>query len=245
MRILVFKHHIVEHPAAFGDFMAADGVAWDAVEFELDQDIPPLDDYDALMVMGGAMDVWQEEEHPWLVREKAVIREAVVDRGLPYLGFCLGHQLLADALGGTVGLMSEAEVRVTTVEVTEAGARDPLFAGFEEPILCMQWHVSEIKEMPPGGVILATSERGEVEALRVGTCAYGVQFHVESTEETVPDWSRIPVYEQSLLESLGHEGAAFFKADMITNQAAFTAAARRLYDGFMGHVRERRVTRAA
>ena len=75
MRILVFKHHIVEHPAAFGDFMAADGVAWDAVEFELDQDIPPLDDYDALMVMGGAMDVWQEEEHPWLVREKAVIRD--------------------------------------------------------------------------------------------------------------------------------------------------------------------------
>lgn len=245
MRILVFKHHIVEHPAILRDFMAADGVAWGAVEFELDQDIPPLDGYDALVVMGGAMDVWQEDAHPWLVREKAAIREAVTDRGLPYLGFCLGHQLLADALGGVVGPMSEPEVRVTNVEVTEAGAEDPLFAGFDGPIRCMQWHGAEIKTPPPGGATLATSERGEVEALRVGACAYGVQFHVESTAETVPAWSGIPEYQQSLVESLGAAGVELFKADMAANQAAFTVAARRLYDGFMGHVRARRVIRAA
>ncbi|MFP6742009.1 MAG: type 1 glutamine amidotransferase, partial [Alphaproteobacteria bacterium] len=128
MRLLVFQHIDIEHPAIFRDFLAEDGVEWDEVELDEGEPIPPLDGYDALWVMGGPMDVWQEDEHPWLVPEKAAVREAVAMRRMPYFGVCLGHQLLGEALGGTVGPMASGEIGVLDVELTPAGAADPLFA---------------------------------------------------------------------------------------------------------------------
>ena len=76
MRILVFQHVDVEHPAIFRDFLAEDGIAWDAVELDAGESIPPLDGYDQLWVMGGPMDAWEEDRHPWLIAEKQAIREA-------------------------------------------------------------------------------------------------------------------------------------------------------------------------
>ena len=75
MRILVFQHIAVEHPGVFREFLAKDGIAWDAVELDAGETIPALDNYDALWVMGGPMDVWQEKEHPWLRAEKRVTRD--------------------------------------------------------------------------------------------------------------------------------------------------------------------------
>jgi len=103
MRVLVFQHIDCEHPGSLRQFLAEDKVEWDAVNLHLGEPIPNLNDYDALWVMGGPMDVWDIEECPWLVAEKAAIREWVSVLGKPYLGLCLGHQLLADALGGTCG----------------------------------------------------------------------------------------------------------------------------------------------
>ena len=80
MKILVFQHIPIEHPGIFRDFLAEDGISWDAVELDTGEPIPSLDDYDALWVMGGPMDVWEEVEYPWLKAEKQVIYEAVVDR---------------------------------------------------------------------------------------------------------------------------------------------------------------------
>ena len=103
MHILVLQHADVEHPGIFRRFLEEDGHTYDAVELDAGETLPSIDGYDALWVMGGPMDVWQEDEHPWLVQEKSYINECVEDRGLPYLGLCLGHQLLAEALGGNVG----------------------------------------------------------------------------------------------------------------------------------------------
>jgi len=83
MRVLVFQHIAIEHPGIFRDFLAADGVAWDAVELDAGDPIPPLDGYDALLVMGGPMDVWEEDAHPWLAAEKRAIRAAVAERAMP------------------------------------------------------------------------------------------------------------------------------------------------------------------
>ncbi len=109
MRVLVFQHIACEHPGIFRDFLKADGFTYDAVELDEARD-SALDRYDALWVMGGPMDTWEEDQHPWLIAEKAAIREAVIDRRLPYFGLCLGHQLLAAALGGEVGKMAISEV---------------------------------------------------------------------------------------------------------------------------------------
>ena len=99
MHILVLQHAQVEHPGILRDFLKEDGHTWDVVELDQGEALRDIDEYDALWVMGGPMDVWQEAEHPWLKAEKKFIKQSVMDKGKPYLGLCLGHQLLAEALG--------------------------------------------------------------------------------------------------------------------------------------------------
>src|SRR3972149_7849453 len=96
MKFLVLQHLAVEHPGVLRDFWHDAGVTWDAVELDEGEAIPSdLAGYDAMIAMGGPMDVWQEDAHPWLKTEKAAIRDWVVGRGGPFPGICLGHQLLA------------------------------------------------------------------------------------------------------------------------------------------------------
>ena len=137
MRVLVFQHIPVEHPGVFREFLAVDGHGWLAVELDTGEAIPDLGDFDMLWVMGGPMDTWQEDDYPWLIDEKRAIREAVYERKMPFLGICLGAQLLADALGGTTGPMRTSEVGVMEVGLTEEGLVDPLFDGFASNLRCL------------------------------------------------------------------------------------------------------------
>ena len=106
MRILVFQHLAVEHPGAFTALWTAAGHAITTVELDEGAAIPDVTAFDLMVAMGGPMDVWQEAELPWLAHEKAAIARFVAELGRPYLGICLGHQLLATALE-TIQLLSE------------------------------------------------------------------------------------------------------------------------------------------
>lgn len=239
MRILVFQHIAVEHPGILRDFLAADGIAWDAVELDAGEAIPPLERYDALWVMGGPMDVWEEAGHPWLAAEKRAIREAVLDRQMPYLGLCLGHQLLGAALGGKVGKMQAPEVGILGVELTAEGRADPLFAGIAPRHDALQWHGAEVAELPRGAVVLASSPLCPVQAMRVGPRTYGIQYHVELTATTVGEWGEIPAYACSLDAVLGSGALTGLDTEAARHMPAFNANARRLYDNWM------RIARAA
>src|SRR5690606_10471308 len=129
MRFLVLQHIACEHPGIFRKFFAADGVSWDAVSLDLGEPVPALESYDALWVMGGPMDVWDVEDCTWLVDEKRAIRRWVRELDRPFLGLCLGHQLLADALGGTCGPQRPSEIGILDVALTPKADEDPLFAG--------------------------------------------------------------------------------------------------------------------
>lgn len=243
MRILVFQHVNVEHPGVFREFLAADGVQWDACELDEGDRIPDLEGYDALWVMGGPMDVWEESEHPWLIPEKAAIRNAVNDLHMPYLGLCLGHQLLGDALGGNVGKADAPEVGVLSVQFTETGLRDPLFAGIEHAdraIDCLQWHGAAVLSPPNGAEVLAQSPLCAVQAMRVGAHAWGIQFHVEVTGETVPQWAAIPEYKSALERTLGANAAITLREKTEAKLPIFRRNARTLYDNFMRIARARR-----
>jgi GMP synthase-like glutamine amidotransferase len=239
MNFLVFQHIDIEHPGIFLDFMNEAGIAWDAVELDEGEPIPALDGYDALMVMGGPMDVFDEDEHPWLVPEKAAIREAVRERDMPYFGFCLGHQLLADALGGRCERMAEAEVGILGVELTEAGREDPLMQGLPVRFKALQWHGVAVTRMPEGGVALAASPLCAIQAQRVGELAYGIQYHVEMTSRTVQEWGCVPAYETSLEQTLGPGALERFDAECQANMADFNRASRQLFDNFTGLIRDR------
>ncbi len=239
MRVLVLQHIAIEHPGIFRDFMRNDGVAWDAVELDAGETVPPLDGYDALIAMGGPMDVFEEEAHPWLVPEKALIRHAVAERGMPFLGVCLGHQLLADALGGRVETMAEPEVGILEVALTEAGRADPLLAGLDPVVTCLQWHGCAVTVLPDDAVSLARSELCAVQAFRVGPHAYGLQYHVELTPTTVAEWGAVPVYQTSLKRALGPNGLGTLEADAARQMPSLNRDARILYDNFLGLVRDR------
>ena len=164
---------------------------------------PTSSAFDMLLVMGGPQHVWEEDEHPWLVQEKAAIARWVSELGRPCLGVCLGHQLLADALGGTVKPMAVPEIGVNEIHLTAEGLADPVAGSLPRTLPALQWHEAEVVEPPPGALVLARNDYCEVQALRVGPLAWGVQFHLEVGPGTVPKWAAVPEYERTLNETLG------------------------------------------
>ena len=239
MRFLVFQHIALEHPGIFRDFFKRDGIQWDAVELDEGERIPSLRGYDALWVMGGPMDVWEEAEHPWLRPEQNAIREAVVDRGMPYMGICLGHQLLGAALGGTVGKARQAEVGILDVSLNEAGRADPLFDGIDSQFKALQWHGAEVSQPPPGAIVLAQSPLCGVQAMRYGRHAYGMQYHTELTGVTVSEWGDVPAYSCALDQTLGAGALPRLDAEAKRHMAKFNRDSERLYTNFIKLIRSK------
>ena len=231
-RILVLQHMSACHPGIFRDLLRADGIAWDAVALDAGERIPDLAGYAALLAMGGPMDVWEEELHPWLRAEKAAIREAVAERGMPYLGICLGHQLLADALGGEVRPAARPEIGVFEVALNEQGQRHPLFDGLPAQASYLQWHAAEVVRAPAGAAVLARSSDCAVQAVAVGERAFGLQFHAEVDAATLAEWLAEPSAREALIQRLGEAGADRFAAEASAQMAALNRAARQLYLNF-------------
>ena len=229
MKILVFQHAVSEHPGSFRDVMAREGHTMHAVELDEGEKIPPLDGFDALLVMGGPMDVWETEKHPWLLGEMDVIR-AWVAEGRPYLGLCLGHQLLAQACGGHVGLMEGApEVGIAQIPVPA----DPIFTGVPALCTCFQWHGAEVKRLPPGAVLLASSDACPIQALKLGASAYGLQFHMELTKTTAAEWGALPEYAAALERVRGPGSLPQIQAEVEANFAALSHAAEVIFGNFL------------
>ena len=139
------------------------------------------------------------------------MREAV-EAGTPFLGVCLGSQLLASALGARVyPNAAGAEVGLLPVQRTAAGRADAVLGALAEPLVTLQWH-GDTFDLPGGAELLATSPLARNQAFRVGR-AYGVQFHLEVTEDQVGEWAEVPAYRDALDATLGPERGAAFLAD--------------------------------
>ncbi len=237
MRFAVLQHADFEHAGILRDFMRADGIAYDVTALDAGDALPILDPYDALIVLGGPMGPLDYGTHPWLADETALIREAIVERALPTLGICLGHQLMAKALGGTLALPGHTEVGVVEITLNETGRRDPLFAGWESTSPGLQWHEWQVNELPPGAMPLAHSTACQIQAMRAAPRAWGVQFHIEAYDGTIDEWLAPEGHELELQRILGPDARSNFSRQAAQNMARLNRDARRLYDNFTTLVR--------
>lgn len=231
MRVLVLQHIGCEHPGVFSEVMRERGVQAVAVELDREEPLPDWRDFDGVLAMGGPMGAGDDAEHPWLTAEKRLVREAV-QAGRPFLGVCLGVQLLAAALGARVYPADRPEVGLLGVELTDEGRDDPLFAGLDQRFASLQWH-GDTFDLPSGAVRLAGSPLVPNQAFRAAERAYGVQFHLEVSGEMAREWSLVPAYRDSLAETLGEARGAAFIADVGRREAELRPIARRLFANWL------------
>lgn len=234
MNFLVFQHLSVEHPGIFRNFWQKDAISWEAIELDEGEAIPEnLEDYDALIVMGGPMDVWEIEKYPWLINEQKAIAKWVLDLKKPFLGVCLGHQLLAQSIGGSVKQMTNPEVGVCKVNLTPEGRKDLILASMENQFECLQWHGVEVESLPNGSTILAANEHCNIQAFRYGDNAYGIQYHIEILSSTIDEWAKIPEYKQSLEAVMGVDALNRLRTDVDKRLEYFNLSARLVNNQFM------------
>jgi GMP synthase-like glutamine amidotransferase len=183
MRILCVRHVAFEGPAAIAEWAAARGHTLADVA-AADASFPPLAGFDMLVVLGGPMGVHDVAGHPWLLPEREFLASAL-DGGKLVLGVCLGAQLLADAIGGSVHPGPEAEIGWFPVRATDAGRASALFGGWPEEFVAGHWH-GDTFDLPPGVPSAASSEVTPNQAFEA--CdgrAVGLQFHLEWTREAL------------------------------------------------------------
>ncbi|MBI5826222.1 MAG: hypothetical protein HZB22_00595 [Deltaproteobacteria bacterium] len=156
--------------------------------------------YSAVIALGGPMGVYEEDIHPFISAELRLI-ESVLRSGLPFLGVCLGSQMLARAAGARVYKGKGKEIGWYKVRLTIDGMADRLFLGFPEEFTVFQWH-GDTFDVPPGAVNLASSEMFPNQLIRVGRNAYGVQFHLEVTGDMIKDWIEVNGRELEALKGV-------------------------------------------
>ncbi len=224
MKIHYLQHVPFEDPGSILAWAKENGYTMTATRFYEKETPPPPSSFDWLIVMGGPMNVYEEEKYPWLAAEKRFIAEAI-DSGKVVIGLCLGAQLLACILGGKVTKNPEKEIGWHSVTLSGEAKASALFSHFPDSPTVFQWH-GDTFSLPPGATLLASSEPCANQAFSYKGRVFAFQFHLETTRGAI----------EALIEHCGDEltSAPFVQsADAIRSRANEVKKANDLLASFL------------
>ena len=239
MKILVLQHIKIEDPGYIKDLMINDGAQITTIELDEGEKIPnDLNIFDAMLCMGGPMDTWMEKDYPWLIDEKRKIKEFVIELKKPYLGFCLGCQLLGEVLGGNVVRTKNPEIGILDINFSENKKQDILFKEFPNQIKSLQWHSYEVQGLEKNKDIqlIASSPETKYQIFKYKNHAYGIQFHIEIKDTTVNEWGCVPEYKDALEKQLGKGALKKFDIEAQANMNNMNSYSEILYKKFKNDI---------
>ena len=181
LRIHYFQHVPHEGLGSINEWVSSNGHSLTSTKFFEDPRLPGVNDIDWLIIMGGPMNVNDEEHYPWLADEKIFIHKAI-DAGKTVIGICLGSQLLSAVLGARVYKNTENEIGWFDVELTPSAQSGKLLSGMGNSLRPFHWH-GDTFDLPDGAVHLASSAGCRNQAFIFGNKVLGLQFHLEPTAD--------------------------------------------------------------
>ena len=233
--VIVLQHINIEDPGYIKDLMIEDNINLTTIELDEGEKIPnDLSKFDAMFCMGGPMDTWMEKNYPWLIEEKKKIKEFVVDLKKPYLGFCLGCQLLGEVVGGSVVKSKNPEIGMLNINFSDNKKSDLLFNQFPDQIKSLQWHSYEVQGLDSKEdiTLLASSPETKYQIFKYQKHAYGIQFHIEIKNTTVGEWGCVPEYKSALEKQLGEGALEKLDIDAKYNMPNMNEYSKILYENF-------------
>ena len=235
MKVIILQHIKIEDPGYIKDLMVRDNCELTTIELDEGEKIPnDLNNFDAMFCMGGPMDTWMEAEYPWLIDEKNKIKEFVIDLEKPFLGFCLGCQLLGEVVGGKVVKSDPIEIGMLDINLDKSKLEDRMFNKFPDTIKGLQWHSYEVQELENNTniTLIASSPSTKYQIFKYKQHAYGIQFHIEIKNNTVADWGCVPEYKQALEKTLGQGSLEKFEQAAQQNMQDLNKYSSIIYENF-------------
>jgi GMP synthase-like glutamine amidotransferase len=186
--VLFIKHIDIEGPGIIADFLEDNKLSYSVIDLSQGDKVPKLEkDFRAVICLGGPMNVYEEEKYRFL-KDEDILLKRIVEKEVPFLGICLGAQLIAKATGAKVTKNPEKEIGWYKIVLNDNGLKDDLFRDFPEVFKVFQWH-GDTFGIPHGGKRLAFSELCQNQVLKYGRNIYGIQFHVEVTKDMIIQWA--------------------------------------------------------
>ena len=221
--------------------LAPSALAWAGADFRTVNmpaggTLPPLEDVSAVVMFGGTANVDMVDRHPFLGQVRAYTRRAL-DDGVPFLGLCLGSQILARTLGKEVVKSPVKEIGFEALRPTPDAKEDPLLSLYTDGDMVVQWH-EDTYELPEGAELLASSDRIAVQAFRAGERAWGIQFHQEVDGSEFGWWLELASSEMDI-EAVWGKSPETLRAEAGELMRDHEERGRDLFRRFVEVVRER------
>ena len=233
-KVIVFQHVHYEDLEKIEEYLLKKDLVIKKIKLYESQDIPKdLSQFSLMISLGGPMDTWMVKQFPWIVKEKNAIKEFVINLEKPFIGICLGCQLLGEVLGGKIQKSKFSEIGFFNLIAKETMNNDRNLSFFPKKVPVFQWHSYEVSELNNSEVtILGSSDITKFQIFKYKNHAYGIQFHMEVDENTIIKWSKVPELKNALEKYLGKNSIDELDILLRNNIQEMNNNTKKLYENF-------------